>query len=152
LLALAVGGMDIDDLASAKVVSKKAGVVGLLEPKARLRRDSESSLTGVRPEGSSFEYTIDAVDTALYIAEVDGMQAAKRFLDRHGFVSDAAFISTVRGLVNSIPRTKVRGEWIVPEAGRLDTICTLYFPDIELPLEDAVVQGVPEQSALFGDD
>jgi putative DNA methylase len=152
LLALAVGGMDIDDLASAKVVSKKAGVVGLLEPKARLRRDSESSLTGVRPEGSSFEYTIDAVDTALYIAAVDGMQAAKRFLDRHGFVSDAAFIATVRGLVNSIPRTKVRGEWIVPEAGRLDTICTLYFPDIELPLEEDVVQGAHEQGALFGDD
>lgn len=152
LLALAVGGMDVDDLARAKVISKKAGVVGLLKPQERLRRDADSELPGVRPEASSFEYVIDAVDTAMFIAEVDGMQAAKRFLDRHGFTSDASFIATVRGLVNAIPRTKVKGEWVVPEAGRLDTMCTLYFPDVELPAEEEVVQAVHEQDTLFGDD
>lgn len=152
LLALAVGGMDVDDLARAKVVSKKAGVVGLLEPQERLRRDADSELPGVRPEAASFEYAIDAVDTALFIAEVDGMQAAKRFLDRHGFTSDASFIATVRGLVNAIPRTKVKGEWVVPEAGRLDTMCTLYFPGVELPAEEEAVQTMHEQDTLFGDD
>jgi putative DNA methylase len=151
LLALAVGGIDIDDLARAKVVSKKAGTVALLEPKDRLRRDADSDLPGVRPEASSFEYTIDAVDTALYIAEVDGMQAAKRFLDRHGFTSDASFIATLRGLVNAIPRTKVKGEWVVPEAGRIDTICTLYFPDVELPAAEELATVVGKQGALFGD-
>lgn len=152
LLALAVGGMDVDHLARAKVVSKKAGVVGLLEPKERLRRDADSELPGVRPEASSFEYAIDAVDTALYIAEVDGMQAAKHFLDRHGLTSNTSFIATVRGLVNAIPRTKVKGEWVVPEAGHLDTMCTLYFPDVELPAEEEVGQAVHEQHTLFGDD
>ncbi len=152
LLALAVGGIDIDDLARAKVVSKKAGTVALLEPKERLRRDADSALPGVRPEASSFEYTIDAVDTALYIAEADGMQAAKRFLDRHGFTSDASFIATLRGLVNAIPRTKVNGEWAVPESGRLDTMCTLYFPDVELPAAEELAAVVAEQGALFGDE
>lgn len=152
LLALAVGGMDVEDLARAKVVSKKAGVVGLLEPKERLRREADSESPGVRPEASSFDYMIDAVDTALYIAEVDGMQAAKRFLDRHGFTSDASFIATVRGLVNAIPRTQVKGEWIVPEAGRLDTMCTLYFPDVELPAGEEIAQVAHEQGALFGND
>lgn len=152
LLALAVGGLDVDDLARAKVISKKAGVVGLLEPKDRLRRDADSELPGVRPEASSFEYRIDAVDTALYIAEVDGMQAAKRFLDRHGFSSDATFIATLRGLVNAIPRTKVKGDWVVPEAGRLDTLCTLYFPDVELPAAEELAKVVQEQDALFGDN
>lgn len=36
-----------------------------------LRRDADSDLPGVRPEASKFEFTIDAVDTALYIADVD---------------------------------------------------------------------------------
>lgn len=152
LLALAVGGLDVDELARAKVVSKRSGVVHLLEPKDRLRRDADSELPGVRPEASSFEYTIDAVDTALYISEVDGMPAAKRFLDKHGFTSDSSFIATLRGLVNAIPRTKVKGAWVVPEAGRIDTICTLYFPDVELPPAEELAEVVAEQVALFGDD
>ena len=49
LLALAVGGLDVDDLARAKVVSKKAGTVALLEPKERLRRDADSELPGCAP-------------------------------------------------------------------------------------------------------
>lgn len=152
LLALAIGGMDVDDLARAKVVSKKAGTVVLLEPKERLRRDIDGELPGVRPEASSFEYTIDAVDTALYIAEVDGMQVAKRFLDGHGLISDASFIATLRGLVKAIPRSKVKGDWVVPEAGRLDTLCTLYFPDVELPADEDLAEHAHEQAALFGDD
>ena len=149
LLALAVGGLDVDDLARWKVVNKKSGVVSLLTPNQRLRRDVDRSLPGVRPEASSFQYTIDAVDTALFIAEVDGMQGAKRFLDRHGFASNSSFIDTLQGLVNAIPRTKVKGDWVVPEAGLLDTLCTLYFPDVTLPESAEMAQIVSEQDALF---
>ncbi len=133
LLALAVGGLDVDQLERARVVSKAAGVVKLLAPHERVRREVDSDLPGVKPDASSFEYVIDAVDTALYIAAVDGQQAAKRFLDRHGYTASAAFTSTLQGLVNAIPRTKVKGTWVVPEAGLLDTLCTLYFEDIALP-------------------
>jgi adenine-specific DNA methylase len=133
LLALAVGGLDVDVLERAKVISKSAGTVTLLSPSERVRRGGDSSAPGVRPEAASFDYIIDAVDTALYIAEHDGMPAAKRFLDKHGYINDAGFISTLQGLVNAMPRTKVKGEWVVPEAGRLDTLCTLYFPDVTLP-------------------
>ena len=140
----------MDDLARWKIVEKKSGVVSLLTPKQRLRRDVDSSLPGVRPEASAFEYIIDAVDTALYIAEVDGMQTAKRFLDRHGFTSDASFIATLQGLVNAIPRTKAKGGWVVPEAGRLDTLCTLYFPDVTLPEVEEMAKVAVEQDALFG--
>lgn len=153
LLALAVGGMDVDDLVSGKVVSRQAGVVRLLEPKDRLRRDSNGQLPGVRPEASTFPYLIDAVDTALYIADIDGMQAAKRFLDKHGFTTNSGFGATLQGLVNAIPRTKAKGKWIVPEAGLLDTLCTLYFPSVQLPAEEEMAATpVVEQTALFGDD
>lgn len=150
LLALAVGGLDVDDLERAKVVSKSAGKVTLLTPKERLRRGADSELPGVTPEASSFEYVIDAVDTALYIAEVDGQQAAKRFLDRHGYTSDAGFISTLQGLANAIPRTKVKGAWVVPEAGLIDTLCTLYFDDVVLPeAEEMAAMADPNENTLF---
>lgn len=150
LLALAVGGLDVDELERAKIVSKASGKVKLLTPKERLRRGTDSELPGVTPEASSFEYVIDAVDTALYIAEVDGQQAAKRFLDRHGYTSDAGFISTLQGLANAIPRTKVKGAWVVPEAGLIDTLCTLYFDDVVLPeAEEMAALADPNENTLF---
>jgi len=150
LLALAVGSLDVDDLERAKIVSKSSGKVTLLTPKERLRRGADSGLPGVTPEASSFEYIIDAVDTALYIAEVDGQQAAKRFLDRHGYASDAGFISTLQGLAKAIPRTKVKGAWVVPEAGLIDTLCTLYFDDVVLPeAEEMAAPTDPNENTLF---
>ncbi|MGO1736929.1 MAG: DUF1156 domain-containing protein [Leucobacter sp.] len=150
LLALAVGGLDVDDLERAKIVSKSSGKVTLLTPKQRLRRGADSGLPGVTPEAASFEYIIDAVDTALYIAEVDGQQAAKRFLDRHGYTSDSGFVSTLQGLANAIPRTKVRGAWVVREAGLIDTLCTLYFEDVVLPeAEEMAALADPNENTLF---
>lgn len=150
LLALAVGGLDVDELERAKIVSKASGKVKLLTPKERLRREVDSGLPGVTPEASSFEFVIDAVDTALYIAEVDGQQAAKRFLDRHGYTSDAGFISTLQGLANAIPRTKIKGAWVVPEAGLIDTLSTLYFDDVVLPeAEELAAPTDPNENTLF---
>lgn len=150
LLALAVGGLEVDALERAKVVSKSAGKVTLLAPSERVRRGGDSNAPGVRPEAASFDYLIDAVDTTLYIADQDGMPPAKRFLDKHGYINDAGFISTLQGLVNAMPRTRVKGEWVVPEAGRLDTLCTLYFPDVTLPEATDVATLVEnEPDALF---
>lgn len=150
LLALAVGGLDVDDLERAKIVSKSSGKVTLLTPRERLRRGADSGFPGVTPEASSFEYIIDAVDTALYIAEADGQQAAKRFLDRHGYTSDSGFVSTLQGLANAIPRTKVKGAWVVREAGLIDTLCTLYFEDVVLPeAEEMAALADPNKNTLF---
>ncbi|MEU7102800.1 DUF1156 domain-containing protein [Streptomyces longwoodensis] len=150
LLALAVGGLDIDALERAKVVVKSSGKVTLLTPSERVRRGGDSDAPGVRPEAASFDYIIDAVDTTLYIAEHDGMPAAKRFLDKHGYTNDAGFISTLQGLVNAMPRTRLKEEWVLPEAGRLDILCTLYFPDVTLPEATDVATLVEDKpDALF---
>ncbi len=148
LLALAVGGLDIKELVRAKVIDEGKGKVTLLAPENRLRRGSDSDLPGVRPEATSFAYVIDAVDTALYIGQVDGWDAAKRFLDQHGFISDSAFQATLQGLVNAVPRTKAKGSWVVPEAGILDIMCTLYFPDVTMPA-DEVEEPIVQQGELF---
>ncbi|WP_411129792.1 DUF1156 domain-containing protein [Streptomyces sp. x-19] len=150
LLALAVGGLDVDKLERAKLLKKGSGTVKLLAPRERVRRGAESNLPGVRPDAESFTNVIDAVDTALYIAEHDDWPATKRFLDKHGYTSDAGFNAVLQGLVNAIPRTKVKGAWAVPEAGHLDTMCTLYFPDVTLPeATDLAMEDDNKPDALF---
>jgi adenine-specific DNA methylase len=149
LLALAVGGHDVDDLERAKIIEKKSGAVRLLTPKERLRREADSALPGVRPEAKAFDSMIDAVDTALYIGDVDGMAAAKMFMDKVGLTTDGRFHSTVQGLVNTIPRARVKGEWVIPEAGLLNTLVTAYLGDyVSLPA-DEVEPNIIEQDSLF---
>jgi putative DNA methylase len=148
LLALAVGGLDIDELAQAKILKKGTGTVKLLQPPERLRRSADAHLPGVKPEAAKFDYVIDAVDTALYVAAEDGMPAGKRFMDRLGLTTDAAFLATVQGLVNAIPRLKAKGQWDIPEAGLLDTLATLYLPSIEFPADELEVESA-EQDGLF---
>jgi adenine-specific DNA methylase len=148
LLALAVGGLDIETLTQAKILKKGSGTVSLLTPEERLRHGANTQLPGVKPEATNFDHVIDAVDTALYLAAEDGMPAAKRFMDRLGFTTDAAFLATVQGLVNAIPRSKVKGQWIILEAGLLDTLATLYLPSIEFPADESE-ERITKQDGLF---
>ena len=53
-LALATGGLDVDELVRARLLEKKSGTVVLLPPERRLRRGSEDDLPGVRPDAVSF--------------------------------------------------------------------------------------------------
>jgi putative DNA methylase len=151
-LALAIGGLDIEELRAARVLEKKSGTVVLLSPAKRVRRDAdlEGGLPGVYPEATGFTIALDGVHTAIYIADVDGLAAAKAFLDRAGLTSDPRFMATLQGLVNAIPRTKIKGEWVVPEAGTLDRVSAAYFPDVELPQEPE--RPVFEQSTLLGEE
>jgi adenine-specific DNA methylase len=140
-LALAVGGLDMDELARAKVLEKKSGKVRLLAPRERVvRRGGDDQSTGVRIDATSFQYMNDALDTVLYIWEEDGPDQAKAFMDRLGLTSNERFLAAVQGFVNAVPRVKVKGEWTVPLAGRLDTLCTLYLPDVTLPESTELVK------------
>jgi adenine-specific DNA methylase len=132
-LALNTGGLDVDELVRAKVVDKRAGTVRLLEPHERIVRGSSVGKTGVNPIAERFDHPIDAVHTACYVAEVDGLTAAKAFLDRTGLAKDRSFRDCLQGLVNAVPRTKVKGEWVVPLAGTLERLITTYLPDVALP-------------------
>lgn len=146
-LALAVGGLDVDELVRAKLISKKSGTVTLLPPAQRVRRGDDDGLPGVRPGAASFSSAIDAVHTVMHVADTDGLPAAKALMDRAGLSRDSAFTACVQGLVNSIPRTMEKGEWVRPEAGTLDRLCTAFLPDIEIP-PDPVVELDFEQEEL----
>jgi putative DNA methylase len=133
-LALAVGGLDVDTLARAKLLTKKSGTVVLLEPSQRLRRkgDAEAALPGVRLDATSFEYLVDAVHTALHITKQDGPATAKQFLERAGLTRDARFLAAFQGFLNAMPRTRSKGEWVVPEAGLLDTLA-VFLDGVSVP-------------------
>ena len=135
LLALAVGGLGIDELEQAKILKKGTGTVTLLQPHERVRRSTEGTLTGVRPDAAAFSSTIDAVHTVLHVSVEDGQPEAKRLMDRLGLTTDPAFLATVQGLVNGIPRARVKGEWTFPEAAALDTLVTLHLPTVDLPAD-----------------
>ena len=82
---------------------------------------------------SAFAVAVDAVHTALYITDLDGLGAAKHWLDQRGLTNNSRFTACLQALVRAIPRTKTRGEWNLPEAELLDDLVTTYFPDIEVP-------------------
>jgi len=147
-LALAVGGLDVDVLVRAKILDKKSGTVVLTPPSKRVRRqaDLDEGLPGIYLEKTSFTVTVDAVHTAMHLAEQDGPAAAKAWLDRTGMASDQRFQAAVQGLVNAMPRSKTKDKWDIEEAGWLDAIC-FYFPDITIP-EVKTIDIEPEQGSL----
>ena len=148
-LALAVGGLDVDTLVRAKVLEKKSGMVSLLSPDKRVRRkaDLEDALPGVYLEATSFPVMVDAVHTAMHLAEQDGPAAAKAWLDRAGLTGDQRFLAALQGLVNAMPRSKTKEKWDIAEAEWLDAVC-FYFPEVTVP-EAKVVEEAPAQESLF---
>jgi putative DNA methylase len=144
-LALAVGGLDVDELQRAKVVEKKAGVIRLLSPKERIRpRGVDELLPGVRPQSTAFGSLVDAVHTVCLVADEDGLAHAKALIDRAGLARDGRFIAAFQALVNAVPRVKAKGEFLLPLAGSLDRVATAYLPQVTVSpdrVEDSQVQG-----------
>lgn len=150
-LALAVGGLDVDDLQRAKIVDKKTGTVRLLSPKERLRsRTGDDQSPGVRPQADSFGSLIDAVHTVCLVADEDGLSSAKALMDRTGLSKDNRFLAAVQALVNAVPRVRVKGFFLLPLAGTLDRVVTAYLPNVTLPT-DPVEEALTEQGDLFAD-
>lgn len=139
-LALATGGLDVDALAKAKILEKKAGSVILLPPEKRVRRAGDDQLPGVRPDETTFPIVIDAVHTVMYVAATDGLPTARALIDRAGFGSDQRFLSCLQGLVNAIPRTRTKTGWARKEAETLDHLCAAYFPSISIPAAPETIE------------
>ncbi len=148
-LALAVGGLDLDELQRAKILDKKTGTVRLLAPQERVRpRGGDEQAPGVRPQAESFGSLIDAVHTVCLVADEDGLGDAKALMDRTGLAKDGRFLALVQALVNAVPRVRTKGVFILPLAGTLDRIVTTYLPGVVVPPGPAE-ELVPEQGDLL---
>jgi putative DNA methylase len=132
-LALAVGGLDMKDLERERLFTAKGGTVVFLEPGERVRRGGDEGPVGVNRDRTTFPSVIDAVHTALYIVDLDGTPAAKRWLDERNLTGDQRFVDCLQGLVNAMPRSKNKGQWNIAEAGLLDRLIATHFPQVETP-------------------
>ena len=137
-LALAMGGLDVDDLKKAKILTSKGGNVSLCKPRERLRQ-GEGDGRGVNRKRLEFTTLIDAVHTALYVVSEDGTEAAKRWLDERSLANSEPFRNCLQALLKAVPRSKnSQGGWNIVEAGHLDRLASSYFPDLERPKEKTV--------------
>lgn len=149
-LALAIGGLEIEELTRRRVVAARSGTVEFVEPRARLRRGAREDTGGVDLERIEFGVLIDAVHTALYIVDEDGPATAKRWLDARDLSGNQRFAGCLQALVSAVPRSKTKGAWNVPEAELLDRLITACFPEIKIPAE-VEPQEIAEQQAFAVD-
>ncbi len=132
-LGLAVGGQDVNELKRARILEAKGGKVELCSPRQRLRRDTDEHAFGVNRTRREFTATIDAVHTALYVTDLDGLAAAKAWLDERGLSRDQRFIDCMQALLRAIPRSRKNDRWNVAEAETLDRLASAYFEDLDRP-------------------
>ena len=148
-LAIALGLEVERDLVARRVVSKKGSDVVLLEPKqrrARGRVDPEAG--GGESATRPFESWLDAAHTALLVYEEDGAWACQTFLKRTGLLNDSTFKACLQALINAIPRTRVKGRFVRPEAEALEGLRLAFFEELEAPAEEQP-QPKPEQMRLM---
>jgi putative DNA methylase len=141
-LAIALG-LDVEnDLVKTKrIINKSGSMVAINDPKARRKKGM------VDPEADSFGCAIDAVHTAMLVYEEDGPAACRRFLTTSGLIKDSTFKACLQAMLNVIPRTRKKEQFIRKEAETLEAIRLAYFEDIEAPPEE-VPDVTPEQAEL----
>ena len=145
-LALAIGGLEVEELTRRRILTARSGMVELVEPRARLRRGAaRENVGGVDLERFDFGVLIDAVHTALYIVDEDGPAAAKRWLDARDLSGNQRFADCLQALVSAVPRSKTKGVWNVREAELLDRLIAASFPEIDIPAEEDPAETVEQQ-------
>ena len=139
-LAIALG-VEMDDVMKRKrLVIKKGEYVVLQGPQQRRKRGM------VDPDAAIFEHHIDALHTAMLIYQEDGAGACDVFLQNRGLKRDTTFRAGLQALINAIPRTKVKGAFVRPEADVLDRMrLTFYADELTVPPEEEPVVGAGEQ-------
>jgi putative DNA methylase len=152
-LAIALG-VDLDKtiMAGKRLVTKKGEFVVLQTPVQRRRKGV------VDDEVLVFESWIDAAHTAMMVYEEDGAGACDAFLRRSGLRNDGAFRALLQALLNAIPRSRVKGKFVRPEAEVLENMRLAFFDDLVAPAEEEpeipgyVQMGLPrvgEESAPY---
>jgi len=129
-LALALG-LDVErDLVAQRVISKSGSDVTMLQPKQRRARGK------VDPEAKHYDTWLDAVHTVMLVYAEDGAAACESFLKKSGLGADGAFKAALQAFINAVPRGKVKGKFIRPEAAALDGIRAAFFEELEVPAEE----------------
>ena len=130
-LAIALG-VDLDKqiMAQKRLVTKKGKYVVLQMPAQRRKRDR------VDDEATAFEHWIDAAHTAMMVYAEDGAGACDAFLRKSGLKGDGTFRGLLQALLNAIPRSRIKGKFVRPEAEVLENMRLAFFDDLVAPVEE----------------
>lgn len=150
-LAIALG-IDLDhDLMTGKRLAIKKGEYILMQtPTARRRKGV------VDDEVLLFTHWIDAAHTAMMIYSEDGAGACDLFLQRSGLKTNGTFKALLQALINAIPRSRIKGKFVRPEAEVLENMRLAFYADSmtvpvevepKLPVEQQMGLGFEEEEA-----
>ena len=130
-LAIALGvDLDHDLMSIERLAVKKGEFVTLQQPAERRKRGM------VDEDAHNFEHWIDAAHTAMMIYAEDGAGPCEVFLRESGLRRDGTFKALIQALVNAIPRTRIKGKFLRPEAEVLENMRLAFFDDLAAPVEE----------------
>ncbi len=135
--------LDLETLSKThKVIKTASGKVTLLTPAQR------RTANGLDVDAASYESLIDALHALMLVYEEDGTREAQAWLNRHDLTDDVRFKELVGAAIHAVPRRKIKGMFVRPEARVLDSLRTSFFDDLDLPPDpDAELLAAPP--ALF---
>lgn len=147
-LAIALGvDLDQEIMAAKRMAAKKGQFITMQPPAARRKKGM------VDDEMTSFAHWIDAAHTAMMIYAEDGAGACDLFLQRATLKRDATFKALLQTLINAIPRSRIKGKFVRPEAEVLENMRLAFFPDeLTAPLEEEPEMPVETQPGLWQDE
>lgn len=130
-LAIALGvDLDHDLMAIERLAVKKGEFVNLQKPSERRKRGM------VDEDARSFERWIDAAHTAMMIYGEDGAGPCEVFLHESGLRQDGTFKALIQALLNAIPRSRIKGKFLRPEAEILENMRLAFFDELVAPVEE----------------
>ncbi|WP_067071386.1 DUF1156 domain-containing protein [Carbonactinospora thermoautotrophica] len=123
--------LELDDLAKQhKVIKQGSGTVTLLTPAQR------HTAGGLDPDANSLPTWLDRLHALMLVYDEGQLPAARAWLNRAGLDGDPRFRDLVRAALHAIPRVKVKGEFVRPEARILNSLRATLFEDIPAPVEE----------------
>jgi hypothetical protein len=130
-LAIALGvDLDHDLMAIKRLAVKKGQFITLQKPVERRKRSI------VDEDTRRFEHWVDAAHTAMMIYAENGAGPCEVFLRESGLRRDGTFKALIQALLNAIPRTRIKGKFLRPEAEVLENMRLAFFDDLAAPMEE----------------
>ena len=130
-LAIALG-VDLDKtiMAGKRLAAKKGEFIVMQTPVQRRKKGM------VDDEVMRFESWIDAMHTAMMVYAEDGAGACDVFLRKTGLKTDGTFKALLQTLLNAVPRARVKGKFVRPEAEALENMRLAFFDELAAPAEE----------------
>jgi len=140
-LAIALG-VDLDKtiMAGKRLAAKKGEFIVLQTPVQRRKKGM------VDDEVMLFESWVDAAHTAMMVYAEDGAGACDVLLRKTGLKTDGTFRALLQALLNAVPRARIKGKFVRPEAEALENLRLAFFDELVPPAEEEA--GMPEYAQM----